>query len=1430
MRRVILAVLLLLTINQALSFTETFTCNPDPSGSDDGACDKAANSEPVVTIGYTCPWGTSKQVTSCPNTQRCYYHSKLDSVSYTETSPNLCNLIESRQASNGYCYSNSGSCPDGSEESGNPSTTSAGYETYYTSTTNGCVLHAYGCAVYDPAAGANTIVCYKYEQSFKKRSDSLSDLGTGTVCTSTSGWTELLIRSEHDLTNDVTGAWCADDGVYKGIKGGTAYCFKTTCDDTGWNSLPDDDCNCATQSLCLTGQPCVGTDKNKCYDEYSCTTDGEWSVSEPDTITSDDYAITEDGYCKFSPTCTGVFTYTSQSTDFYYDDGTATDAVTTCQSKGDLCGQAGYYYDDANDYCYHSVRCTSCNPTYTKDELNYCNSISSLGTGGGFAGVRTYCPTPGTVSADGTKCYYNPNYNPVAPNYNVLCTKFGCDVKYGLMVGGNYECDPIIGPILKTPELTPPETSLQSIPSLMIFGYQDVAILSATSASDVISCSCLAQDLMKKAPFCALGVYPSDYQTKRSSIFMSTAYGYQTAIPYDNINAQKIFNNCTCLYPDKRLIEGIRWSGTTYYDKRLNDDVCQRMFRTNNCYWKYDATPITLNAWHGNDLSSTDCWTSQTPTGSSIGNTCNNTLNRIFRFNFDINALIDVRASIYDTGKTVPVYLTTFSNGELVSSGDKTIESITKLTAGDELSFNFELNADAESLGFNNASISLYCPQGEMEIAVNNYDAGIIRCNANPWVTHYFGIDVITHLAQDTNTIKLTAITDTYLGVDEGKNNQWTSSDCVGNAPLKTNYATGTNYLSNARIVVSNGNVISLDTKSLTHELTGITDIEVSSVSELKRYGDLHVLTGGVLTTFLNWDFSNKQESIATLITSAFNELYTYHNSVITSGGQTLNMPGVTSLTGSPKAMFAITPDTVYLVRKNFISADNLSPYELPESNGVTASAIIDWDKDGDDDFFGVQGNQINLWLAQPFGPFKKQTFSELSGVTMITAGDFIRKNNNQVLAHTATSDYLFIDGDNSITVNIPGNNWQSINNSLYTKEGNQIVKNDYFKLSCPSETNTLFYSFLVRMNNAFSSLDLLFPNINAPLNTVSFTGDYLDRENLILGKTLICGTDINIKMELKSYETLLAYEEVGLSVKLNDTRIQCTAPSASDCEGDYYCGDISTVPLNEDGLGKAIIKCKLPPCDPGLPVYEQLSICIKAGDFEYENCYALQTIQPLASDPTGISIGNIKINNLDTSTQITQPLATCNPITVDVYGTITDSKNSYDKISLATAKQGLVTTSNISDIPVGTETLLFKGLNINPSQSLAITGTTGDYYTTSPTTVTITCSTCSAQCSSGQIQCATTTTYRTCDTSTGCGTWSSTTNSCPDDGAGNPCINPTCSSSACSTTISVGLDCGPPANPAAGDCADASGTAVCRVPVSGGGYVDHTWLGSAWS
>ena len=1422
MRKILLLLTIVMITN--LSFAASFTCNPDSTSGDDGQCDKAANSDPSVTISFSCPWGFSTAYTSssCPSgkSDDCYSHSKLADPNIINTLT-MCNMPSLGTAQAGYCYSKTGDCPSGTA-----------------SITEACNLNAYDCATYTPAVGAATTICYYFRQTFTKRSDSISNsLSTGAVCTNTDVWTYLMARDATQLSK-LTGAWCTDDGVFKGIRDSIAYCFKTTCGDNGWSANPDTSCNCNNQNLCLTSEPCVGTNKNICYAQYSCTTSGAWSTSDPGTITPDIYAIVESGYCKFSPVCTatGSFSYSAQSNNFYYNDGT-TDTFTSCslmvdttnQGKGDLCSQdanLGYYYDDTHAYCYHSVKCTSCNPTYTKDELNYCNSISSLGTSGGYAGVRTYCPTPGTISPDGTKCYYNPDYNPVSPDYHVLCTKFGCNVKYGLMVGGNYECDPVIGPVLKTPELTPPETKLQSIPSLMIFGYQDVAILSAEGASDVASCSCLAQDLMQREPFCDFGLYPNNYQITRSSIFMSTAYTppYNNVNPYDYDNSLKIFNNCTCVFPDKRLIEGIRWAGNSYYDKRLNDDVCKRLFgtNTNNCYWKYDAPLISLNPWHGSDLSNTDCWN----TLVQNGNTCNNTLNRIFRFNFDINALIDIRASIYDRGKTVPVYLTTFSNGELVSSGDKTIESITKLSTNDELTFSFELNSDASSLGFNNASISLYCPEGGFRLTVNNvYETATIACLDNPWITYYFNEGIIPQLVSGINTIKLTAVTDTYLGVDEGADNTWLNPNCNSASPITTNHATGTNYLSNNLILVSEGNRIILNEKSLTHALTGITDIEVSNVGETKQYGDLHILTNGLLTTFLNWDFSNKLESPATLITGTFNELYTYHEGVISNNGITLTLPGVTSMTGSPKAMFAITPDNVYLIRRNFIDSSILSSYALPLSDGVTVNTIVDFDKDGDDDFIGLQGNEIQIWLAQPFGPFKKQLYTPHTGVTMISAGDFIRTGKNQILIRDTTNDYLYIENTSpALTVNVNGANWQSIGSTLYTKSGNQIIKNNYFKLSCPTSTNTLFYSFLVRMNDAFSSLDLLFPNINAPLNTVSFTGDYLGRENLILGKTLICGTDINIKLELKSYETLLKYDKVGVSVKLNDTRIQCVSPSVSDCEGDYYCGNPNTVPISEDGLGKTIIKCKLPPCDPGLPEFEQLSICIKAGEFEYENCYALQTIQPLASDPTGLSITDVKINNIDTATQITQPLATCNPVTVDVYGKITDSKNSYTKIGQVTAKQGTATTTNVSDLRVGTEILLFKGLTINPSQALTITGSPGDYYETNPASVTITCSTCSAQCSSGQIQCATATTYRTCDTSSGCGTWGTTTTSCPDTDS-NPCINPVCSSNACSTTISVGLDCGPPSNPTAGDCANAGGQAVCR----GGGYDDHTWLGSAW-
>jgi len=78
---------------------------------------------------------------------------------------------------------------------------------------------------------------------------------------------------------------------------------------------------------------------------------------------------------------------------------------------------------------------------------------------------------------------------------------------------------------------------------------------------------------------------------------------------------------------------------------------------------------------------------------------------------------------------------------------------------------------------------------------------------------------------------------------------------------------------------------------------------------------------------------------------------------------------------------------------------------------------------------------------------------------------------------------------------------------------------------------------------------------------------------------------------------------------------------------------DLSDIPFPEPDEGEELvggvdmnIECRLPQCSWGLPLGKRLQVCVTAGEFEFENCFALDSLQPLASDPRGLRVSDVEV------------------------------------------------------------------------------------------------------------------------------------------------------------------------------------------------------------
>ncbi|MFA5406500.1 MAG: hypothetical protein WC307_04045 [Candidatus Nanoarchaeia archaeon] len=90
-------------------------------------------------------------------------------------------------------------------------------------------------------------------------------------------------------------------------------------------------------------------------------------------------------------------------------------------------------------------------------------------------------------------------------------------------------------------------------------------------------------------------------------------------------------------------------------------------------------------------------------------------------------------------------------------------------------------------------------------------------------------------------------------------------------------------------------------------------------------------------------------------------------------------------------------------------------------------------------------------------------------------------------------------------------------------------------------------------------------------------------------------------------------------------------------------------------GSASVELTCQLPSCPYGLPSAERLQVCVRAGDFEFPNCYALDTTMPLAGDPTGLGI---------TITDPIEPVTFCGQADLEVSGELFDELGVYDSVS----------------------------------------------------------------------------------------------------------------------------------------------------------------------
>ena len=980
-----------------------------------------------------------------------------------------------------------------------------------------------------------------------------------------------------------------------------AYCFKTTCNKKkGWVA-DEEPCPCDDQSACING---FCNDGKTCYTSIPCTGNG-WDKTKSSPLVKES-EISIDNNCYYNPNCTkNGWVYEKNTYDVLASDGATI--------KYDDFTNGKYFYNESSMKCYYNLQCVNCGE-FENDAYNYC---SFLGEGGYGASVD-YCPPPGTVIDFGSykRCYYG----------NGGCTENGCEVKFDLMFGDAYTCNRTNGAVLNTPSISVPKKTLQSFPPLLMFGYLGIAKLTKEKAGEVQSCSAEAQEIAGES----------------ENIVLTP--------PID----------CSCVYPDKKLIEGYVWKGTPI--KRAS--VCSRLFSQPDCFWDYEASFAAVPPAHGKDLlGATWC------KSASKGHPCEFNANKMFRFIFNVSTLIDLKLSVFNPKESVPVYLSVNAKGENKDFG-MTPLSLLKLDKSSGLDMGISIANDPGT--YYNWSFTTYCIGDPIDVKVNGNDLCTLKCNG--WAS---AKGKMTSSFQKSNTVTLLSKGTSYIGVDCSSPANPVIEEMM---PCKSIYKSGGTIF-----CFNDGKLINVSNPSQYLETSDVKDVEV---------GDkLYILHSGSLNYSPLDKWAEGEGGYANLIASAYGNVVNYSLPFL-NGSEFFPPPlwidgddksfyvgapgGVEGLPDSAEAVYL--PHTIY--DGDFIGVDNVSP----------------------------QGYSVSVW-SKVLNAFMRRKLFVTNPFSGITAGEFSRTGKVEYLTISDGKLMLISDGNTS-PVKENGNDvvgvtsLMSANNVAYFIRDGYLYNASFFHRKEKFKEKDIVASFLFTRGSS-ASLDLITPDIYVEPTTWEIKNNDIDFvSNRKLGDVLFCGEEPNFTFSLHSYESYVNYTKLNLSLRLDNAPIECI--------------NTTNIPLSKDGSAGASIKCHIIDCPYGLPVGEELSVCVRAGTFEEENCHSLDVIQPLAGDPRGLKVNNIKAVN--SSGNEISSIKICKDISVRVTGDVEDSNNRYTEVSGSRAyRNNNIHDTNNSLTPVNKGTLFFDSLSIpvptddKAPDTYTLSVFAGNYYETMP-------------------------------------------------------------------------------------------------------------------
>ncbi|MBD3312751.1 hypothetical protein GF352_04845 [archaeon] len=833
------------------------------------------------------------------------------------------------------------------------------------------------------------------------------------------------------------------------------------------------------------------------------------------------------------------------------------------------CIGKGHKYDMINGECLTRIDCVDCD-TFETGSFGYCSDesyASRLVNNGGWAAQVINCPAPGTVKDFGSYriCYYLPEGLP--------CSSTGCNVKQDYMVGYGWRCDPKKGLVVDIPTVTHSETTLELLPSIFSYGLQDIASVEEKEFEPIDSCSCAAQERALNEPFCP---------------------------EYDELTPPI---NCSC-YADERLFNNTKWT-TDYIDYIIYspEERCQRLDFGDNCYW---------NPWEQSfDLSLVD----SRPGLSEMENWCSNALrgdycdfvsSHIYQFNFGITSLIDMLVFSYDETHQVPVKVTSFTRGDEVVFDDGLSDGVFLLEEGGIVwqEFYVESSVSAlKSVGLDYASVSVFCSadaSSELTVKVNGDEAGVITCSDPAWQSVNFDI---SRLKQGVNTVTLTSVySDALIGVDVHSESSWgtgiTECGVDNTSPVREELSTGVN-----NFIVNDDNVFVINDEGLydlTNEvLLDIGDVEV--LDALFNQGLYYVLTSDGLLIGDPGDYTLLQFS------ESYEHLFLLEGQVLIAGDRIREVAGrdyqvsVSEAAYSDQGLF-------------FTNASGLFFWEGNDFKSVSQSDVVffddfDWNGDGVVDVVGFDGDSVNAWLQGPDFFVEEELISsdevlELGVLDLYHNGKgelFYLDNASPVDNGTPYLTRLMPDlslNTSPITV-INGSPWIASSNSLYVLEGDSLIEYSSPVASCPGATGSLMNRLKFGEVAPVTVPDLLFPNINVDPSTIKVNGEPF-------GDLLYCSEAYDFSMNFIQDESDSWYDEFNFTLRLGDSPL--------------YCEGTSDIPYPEDApFVNVDFTCQLPNCHWGLPVYESFRVCVSAGEFEYENCYSLDTVQGLIGYPDGV-------------------------------------------------------------------------------------------------------------------------------------------------------------------------------------------------------------------